>query len=97
MSGDAVNGTPGAAPLELPPRDPGNPLVPQAPPFPVLLTADVLSTTAGKYLELTIRTPDTTLTVKLPRDDVRIWAKFLAERDADLAGIILPPGGGLIL
>lgn len=97
MSGDAVNGTPGAAPLNLPPVDPGNPLVPQAPPLPALLTADVVTTTAGKLLVLTVRTPDTTLTLKLPREDVESWHRFLGDRLGDLRGIVLPPSGGLIL
>lgn len=97
MSGDAVNGTPGAAPLDLPAFDPGNPLVQQAPPLPALLTADVIGGPAGKLLLLTIRTPDVTLTLKLPREDVEVWARFLGDRVGDLAGIILPPSGGLIL
>lgn len=98
MSGDAVNGSPGAeVPFDLPGRDPGNPLVPQAPPLPALMSADVLTTPAGKLLELTIRTPDVTLTLKLQRKDVESWARFLADRAGDMTGIILPPGGGLIL
>lgn len=97
MSGDAVNGTPGAAPLDLPAFDPGNPLVQQAPPLPTLLTADVVQGPRGKVLLLTIRTPDTTLTLKLPREDVEVWAGFLRDRVADLSGIVLPPSGRLIL
>lgn len=97
MSGDAVNGTPGAAPLNLPAFDPGNPLVQQAPPLPTLLTADVIVGGPGvKLLLLTIRTPDVTLSLKLPREDVEVWARFLADRVGDLTGLILPPSGGVI-
>jgi hypothetical protein len=59
----------------IPLLDEGNKLLGE---LPAQLTTDVISTTAGRRLVLTIRTPTTTLTVFLGAADAKNWARQLS-------------------
>lgn len=54
-----------------PPVDTGNTLLGET---PAQLTTALIQTPAGQRLALTIRTPSTTLTVLLGKDDAATWA-----------------------
>lgn len=91
---DAVNGSPQPTePLNLPPIDPGNPMVTQAVvPQPALLTAAQQIGPQGPVLFVTVRTADATLTVKLARADAAAWGQFLHQAAAGMSALIVPPG-----
>lgn len=90
----AANGSP--QPLQLPPFDPGNPLIQQHGPLPALWTSAVAQTADGPVLLFTVRTPDATLTLKLGRVDAEQLARSVAEAAAGMSGLILPPSGGIL-
>lgn len=87
QSQGAVNGT---APQQVPPVDPGNPLLAQTP--GMLSTA---RTPDGSAVLVTIRTPSTTLTVVLGRNDALNWARTIRNEAQGLSALVLPPGAAL--
>lgn len=91
----AANGSPGA-PLQLPPFDPGNPLIQQHPALPALWTSVVAQTPEGPILLFTIRTPDVTLTLKLVKADAEQLARSVIDATKNMSGLILPPSGGVL-
>jgi hypothetical protein len=75
----------------VPLLDEGNKLLGE---LPALLTTDVIGTSAGQRLVLTIRTPTTTLTVFLRGADAKIWAHQLSSEAAVMSdsGLIAANG-----
>jgi len=76
---------------EVPPVDLGNPVLA---PDRALLSLYRITPPGGEQLvSLTIRTPSTTLTVFLGRDDALTWARMLRTEAQRLSGLIVPSGG----
>lgn len=53
-------------------------------------TCSVVGTSAGQRLALTIRTPSTTLTVFLQKQDAEQWAQMIAQAALNVSGLIVP-------
>lgn len=85
-------GTPTPPPdiSSVPPVDLGNPVLG---PGPVLLSLHRITPPGGEQLvSLTIRTPSTTLTVFLGREDALAWARMLRAEAQQLSGLIVASG-----
>jgi phytoene dehydrogenase-like protein len=80
-------------PQQLPPVDPGNPLLS---PTPTTINAAQVDTPIGKRLAFTVRTPSTTLTIFLEREFAADLARQLAAEAASMGGLVVPAGTGLI-
>jgi hypothetical protein len=65
------------------PVDPGNQLLGET---PAQLTTATLPTATGQRLVLTIRTPSTTLTLLLSKDDAILWAGNIRETAKAMSG-----------
>lgn len=78
-------------PPQVPPVDPGNQLLSEA---PALFTTAILATPQGQRLALTIRTATTTLTVLLQGPDARNWGQQLAKaaESMSVAGLVVANG-----
>lgn len=78
----------------VPPVDAGNTLLGET---PSVLSTAVMDTPGGQRLALTIRTPSTTLTVLLGRDDARSWHGALGQGvdQMTVSGLILAPAGAV--
>jgi hypothetical protein len=78
-------------PSQVPPVDPGNQLLGEA---PALFTTAILSTPQGQRLALTIRTATTTLTILLQGPDARNWGQQLAKaaESMSVAGLVVANG-----
>ena len=87
------NGSAPAAPTQLPPADPGNPSLA---PGPAMLTISNVRIAGpevrdtGDRVLATIRTPSTTLTVFLPREDAEQWAAALSAAARNCSPLVLP-------
>lgn len=73
--------------VQTPPMDPGNSILA---PGPAQLAASQVQTTNGAMLAVTVRTPSTTVTVFLTREDAAAWGAHLSEGAGALTGLILP-------
>ena len=84
---------PPAMPAGPPPADLGNSLLASAPAF---LTTALAPTTDGQKLLLTIRTPSSTTTVFLSRQDAETWAAQLVSTAQQMShhGLIVAQGNG---
>lgn len=79
-----------SAPAELPPYDPGHPSVGGVPAW---LSTAVQDTPQGQVLILTIRVPNTTVSVVLPKRDAENWLRQIKQSVDQMSGIILAPPG----
>lgn len=91
MSGEAFGVPATPQDMPVPPVDMGNPLLG---PGPAMLNLHRITPPGGQQvLTLTIRTPSTTLTVMLGRDDALAWARMLRAEAQRLSGLIVPTNG----
>lgn len=74
-------------PIEVPPVDPGNQLLAD---HGAQIACAPVDTSAGQRLALTIRTPSTTLTVFLQKQDAENWAAMIAQAALSVSGLIVP-------
>lgn len=79
---------------QLPPVDPGNLFLTKT---PASLTTTELAGPDGRVAAATIRTPGTTLTVLLTRDECADWAAALQARANSMSGLVVAPAGSLLL
>lgn len=79
-----------------PPVDPGNQLLVES---PAQITTALMQTPMGQRLTLTIRTPTTTLTVLLAKEDAINWAGMLGQAAKSMSGsgLIVANGNGVPL
>jgi hypothetical protein len=75
------------APDQVQPFDMGNILLGEA---PAQLVTQIVNTPGGQRLALTVRTPSTTLTVFLAKDDANRWLSQLQTETGRMSGLILP-------
>lgn len=87
MSTPSPNGNGPAVPV----FDQGHPFTGNE--LPAQLVTEVVTTTGGQRLALTIRIPNTTVSVLLAKDDVARWADQIRAAGAQMNGLILPPSG----
>lgn len=85
----ALNGHQAPQQVQVPPVDPGNPLLGAT---PAMLTT---ARTPDSTVLVTIRTPSTTLTVVLNRNDALNWARTIRNEAQGLSALVLPPGAAL--
>jgi len=78
--------------LQVPPADPGNTLLSGV---PAQLTISEQQTAAGKMAMLTIRTPCTTLTVFLGREELANWASTMQHLADQMGGLTIVGAGAL--
>jgi hypothetical protein len=69
-----------------PPFDVGHPFLQPAPAQPWVTVVD---TPAGQRLALTIRTPSTTLTVFLSRDEAEEWARLITSAASKVSALLV--------
>lgn len=60
---------------------------------PAQLTTDVVDGPGGQRAGLTVRVPNTTVSVLLVKDDLDTWIEQLVKLRGRMNGLILPPGG----
>lgn len=60
---------------------------------PAQLTTDVVDTAAGQRAGLSVRVPNTTVTVLLVKDDLDTWIEQLVKLRGRMNGLIIPTGG----
>jgi hypothetical protein len=78
--------------MQLPPMqpiDPSNPILNEG---PAIVQATPVNTAAGQRLALTIRTPTTTLTVLLMKDDAGRWRDTITDGIGRMNGLIVANG-----
>lgn len=85
----SVIGSNGGAP-ELPPVDPGNPLL--KPTEASFISAVSTLTDGTPVVIITVRTSSMTATVFLRRDDALEWARLLRNTARQVSPLLLPPG-----
>lgn len=90
MSGNGNGHAPAAPPTPVAPVDPGNGLLGET---PAQLVTTQVQTAAGPRLAMTIRTPSTTLTVLLGREDARRWGDQIKVGADQMGGLIVPQAG----
>ena len=73
----------------MPPVDTGNPILNEG---PAIITATPVTTAAGQRLALTIRTPTTTVTILLIKDDAGRWRDTITDGISRMNGLILANG-----
>lgn len=78
----------------LPPVDPGNPYLTKV---PASLVTTELSGPDGRVAAATIRTPGTTLTVLLTREECAQWGAAFAAQANSMSGLVVAPAGSLLL
>jgi len=78
------------APVEVPPVDLGNPLLSIV---PAQMHVSEHSTPAGRRAAVTIRTPCSTQTVFLTREELSGWAQVMQQAAAQMGGLVLASGG----
>jgi len=71
-----------------PPCDPGNGLLAAG---PARLTGSLADTADGQRFMLTIRTPSTTLTVFLTRQEARGWGESIIRMAGSMNGLAVAP------
>jgi hypothetical protein len=76
-------------PPDLPPCDPGNELLAAG---ASRLTGSLADTADGQRFMLTIRTPSTTLSVFLTREEARGWGEGIIKLAATMNGLAVAPG-----
>lgn len=74
----------------VPPIDTANALLGET---PSALTVAMTDTPGGQRLILTVRTPSTTLSVLLNRDDANSWADLIKQQAGQMSGLILAGPG----
>lgn len=79
-----ANGTPQQ---HTPPVDPGNTLLTEV---PAMISVAQAAGPQGPRVILTIRTPSTTTTVLLNRDDALSWARVIRAEAQGISPLILP-------
>ena len=81
-------------PQPVPPLDTGNQLLSGQ---PAQITTALMQTAAGQQMALTIRTPSTTLTVFLGKDDAIGWARNIegTAKQMSGSGLIVAAGNGM--
>lgn len=77
---------------DVPIVDPGNPMLTEG---PAMLSLGQVPTPTGPRVVLTIRTPTTTLTCLLQRQDALNWARLIRQEAQGLSTLLLPPGAAL--
>ncbi len=70
--------------IQVPSYDLGHPMIQEV---PAVLSTEVVNGATG---QLTIRIPNTTVTVLLVKDDLLHWADQIRAEHAKMTGIILP-------
>jgi hypothetical protein len=78
--------------MQLPPMqpiDPSNPILNEG---PAVIMATPVNTAAGQRLALTIRTPTTTITILLMKDDASRWRDTVSEGISKMNGLIVANG-----
>lgn len=65
----------------------GHPMIQEV---PAVLSTEVVNGPTGQRLALTVRVPNTTVTVLLVKDDVLAWADQIRAEHGKMSGIILP-------
>lgn len=88
MSTPSPNGH-GPQPVAL--FDPGHPFTGNE--MPAQLVTEVVDTNGGQRLAMTVRIPNTTVSVLLAKDDALRWADQIRSKVAEMNGLILPPSG----
>jgi hypothetical protein len=78
----------------LPPVDPGNPYLTKV---PASLVTSELTGPDGRVAAATIRTPGTTLTVLLTRDECAQWAAAFQNQANSMSGLVVAPAGAMLL
>jgi hypothetical protein len=71
--------------------DPGHPFTGHE--VPAQLVTEVVDTTGGQRMALTVRIPNTTVSMLLAKDDALQWAEQIRSKVAEMNGLILPPHG----
>jgi hypothetical protein len=71
--------------------DPGHPFTGNQ--VPAQLVTELVQTTRGQMMALTLRIPNTTVSVLLAKDDAQMWADQIRSKIAEMNGLILPPSG----
>lgn len=85
-----VPGTvPDQPPAHVPIFDSGNPYIMDV---PAMLATDLVNGPSGQKLALTLRIPNTTVTVMLAKDDAERWVDQIRGGLAKMNGLILPGG-----
>lgn len=79
-------------PAELPPFDQGNPFV-LSMELPATMSAVQVNGSNGPRLLVTIRSGGATLTIAMPKDDVRTWAAYLAAEAGKMSSLIVAAPG----
>lgn len=74
---------------QMPPVDRGNAILGET---PAVMAVTPANTPAGPRLLLTIRTPSTTLTIFLDRDNALAWARHLRNTAQGTSPLIVPNG-----
>lgn len=67
--------------------DPSNPWLMEV---PAQLTTEVMNGPTGQRLGMTVRIPNTTVTVLLGKDDALQWADQIRAKVSEMNGLILP-------
>lgn len=73
----------------MPPIDQGNPILNEG---PAVFQCTPVTTAGGQRLAMTIRTPTTTMTILLMKDDASSWRDTLTEGIGKMSGLILANG-----
>lgn len=81
----------GDGPQQVPVFDPAHPFTGHH--VPAALSTDVVQTTGGQMLALTVRIPNTTVSLLLAKDDAIRWADQVRAAVGTMNGLILPPSG----
>lgn len=83
LEGQIIDGNP----FDVPPIDPGNPILS---PGPVIWSTVQVNTPQGKRIAVTIRTTSTTLTLLLERQDALRLGEDITREAATMSALIVP-------
>lgn len=78
---------PDQPPVDVPLFDAGNPYIGEV---PAMQAMELIDTPNGQRLALTLRIPNTTVTVLLAQDDAKRWRDQLSSKIAEMNGLIIP-------
>lgn len=81
----------GSGPQPVAVFDPGHPFTGHE--VPAQLVTEVVETTGGQRIALTVRIPNTTVSLLLAKDDGLRWADQIRAKVGEMNGLILPPSG----
>lgn len=73
----------------MPPVDTGNPILNEG---PAVFQCTPVNTGGGQRLAVTVRTPTTTLTILLMKDDAKNWRDTMSEGIGKMSGLIVANG-----